>query len=506
MQFLKELGLTEENFGCYNGGWCGSGGVLKSNCPSTGEVIASIHQTSEAELEACLQSMMAARKAWSVTPAPARGEIVRKIGMALRAKREALGSLISLEMGKILSEGIGEVQEFIDCCDMAAGMSRTIGGQVLHSERAGHTLLECWNPLGSVGIITAFNFPCAVLGWNLAISLICGNTNIWKGASTTPLVTIATMKIIATVLEENGVPAGVVTCVMGPGRTIGEKLLHDARLPLISFTGSSEIGVHVAETVHKRFGRTILELGGNNASIVMSDADQEMALRASVFGAVGTAGQRCTSLRRLLIQDTIYDDFVAKLVRAYKSIQPGDPLTPGTLLGPVHTPGAIKEYTEGLETIKGQGGTVLTGGRVYTERAGYYVEPTIVEVDSSHLPAVVSTELFVPILYVMKVSSFEHAVQLNNSVPQGLSSSIFTKDMQRVFQWMGPLGSDCGIVNVNCGTSGAEIGGAFGGHKATGAGTESGSDSWKQYMRRGTCTINYSNSLPLAQGVKFEVN
>jgi aldehyde dehydrogenase family 7 member A1 len=437
-------------------------------------------------------------------PAPSRGEIVRQIGEALRAKREALGNLVSLEMGKIRSEGIGEVQEFIDICDLAVGLSRTIAGQVIPSERPGHNLLECWNPLGHVGIITAFNFPNAVLGWNLAISMICGNMNIWKGASSTSLVTIATTRIIAEVLEKNGLPAGVLTTVIGSGRTIGERILTDKRIAMVSFTGSSEVGIHVSEVVHRRFGRTILELGGNNATIVMPDANLELAKRAALFGAVGTAGQRCTSLRRLLIHESIYDSFVASLVAAYKTIPIGDPLDSKTLMGPLHTPSAIKEYEEGLAEIQKQGGKILYGGKRVEGKTGNFVEPTIVSID--HSAPIVKTELFVPILYVIKFKTFEEAVEMNNSVPQGLSSSLFTRDMRSVFQWIGPLGSDCGIVNVNCGTSGAEIGGAFGGEKDTGGGRESGSDSWKQYMRRSTCTINYTDKLPLAQGVSFEAD
>jgi aldehyde dehydrogenase family 7 protein A1 len=501
--FLKELGIEDVNDGVYYGKWAGSAAPLTSMNPATGKEIAKVRQSTAAEYEACLSAMDAARKEWAEKPAPARGEIVRQIGEALRAKKEALGLLISLEMGKIRSEGIGEVQEFIDICDLAVGLSRTIAGQVIPSERPGHTLLECWNPLGHVGIITAFNFPCAVLGWNLAISLICGNCNIWKGASSTSLVTIATMRIIADVLEKNHVPAGVLTCVIGSGRTIGEMILTDKRIAMVSFTGSSEVGVHVAEVVHRRFGRTILELGGNNAVIIMPDANLELALRGSVFAAVGTAGQRCTSLRRLVIHESVFDTVVASLRSAYKSVRIGDPLDSTTLMGPLHTAGAIKEYEDGLAEIQKQGGKILVGGK-RIERAGNFVEPTIVEISPE--ADIVKTELFVPILYVMKFKTLDEAIAINNSVPQGLSSSIFTRDMRSVFTWLGPSGSDCGIVNVNVGTSGAEIGGAFGGEKDTGGGRESGSDSWKQYMRRSTCTINYTDNLPLAQGVSFDVS
>jgi aldehyde dehydrogenase family 7 protein A1 len=502
--FLAELGLQEENAGMYNGSWGGSGALLTSVNPATGRPIARIRQATVEEYESCVSAMIAAQEAWQLLPAPKRGEIVRQIGEALRAKRDALGHLVSLEMGKILAEGIGEVQEFIDICDLAVGLSRSINGKVIPSERPGHTLLEFWNPLGLVGIITAFNFPVAVYGWNVAISMICGNTNIWKGASTTSLCTVATQKIVAEVLERNGINGAVCSMVVGPGRTVGEHMINDARLALVSFTGSSEIGVHVSEVVHRRFGRTILELGGNNATIIMPDADLDLAVRASVFGAVGTCGQRCTSLRRLLIHESVYDRVKSTLLAAYRSVPRGDPLKAGTLLGPLHTKAAVKEYTDGIAEIVKQGGNILTGGKPVEGVAGNFVEPTVVEIDPS--APIVKTELFVPILYLMKFKTFEEAVALNNGVPQGLSSSLFTRDMKSVFRWMGPRGSDCGITNVNVGTSGAEIGGAFGGEKDTGGGRESGSDSWKQYMRRSTCTVNFSDALPLAQGISFDVS
>jgi aldehyde dehydrogenase family 7 protein A1 len=500
--FLKELGLEEENAGMYNGSWGGSGSVATSYSPASGRPIARIRQATVEEYESCVSAMIAAQEAWQLTPAPKRGEIVRQIGDALRAKREALGHLVSLEMGKILAEGIGEVQEFIDICDLAVGLSRSINGKVIPSERPGHTLLEFWNPLGIVGIITAFNFPVAVYGWNVAISLICGNVNIWKGASTTSLCTIAVQKIVAEVLSRNGIDGAVCSMVVGPGRTVGEHMINDSRLALVSFTGSSEIGIHVSEVVHRRFGRTILELGGNNATIIMPDAELDLAVRASVFGAVGTCGQRCTSLRRLLVHESVYETVKARMLAAYASVPRGDPLVAGTLQGPLHTRAAIKEYTDGLDEIQKQGGRILCGGKP-VDGPGYFVEATIVEIDPS--APIVKTELFVPILYIMKFKTFEEAVAMNNSVPQGLSSSLFTSDVKSAFRWMGPRGSDCGIVNVNVGTSGAEIGGAFGGEKDTGGGRESGSDSWKQYARRSTCTINFSDALPLAQGISFDV-
>lgn len=403
-------------------------------------------------------------------------------------------------MGKIIGEGVGEVQEFIDICDFATGLSRTIAGQVLPSERANHTLLEVWNPLGIVGIITAFNFPMAVLSWNAAISLICGNVNIWKGASSTSLCTLAITKIMERVFRANGVNPAVCTTVIGSGATIGERLIQDKRISLVSFTGSTQIGRGISSTVHTRFGTTILELGGNNALIVMDDAELDLVIPAAFFGAIGTCGQRCTSTRRLLVHEKVYDEVVARMLKAYGQIRLGCPLDSNTLCGPLHTSSAVKEFTDGIETIKAQGGKILVGG-TKVEREGNFVNPTLVAIN--HDAPIVKEELFVPITYVIKFSSLEEAIAINNEVPQGLSSALFTKDMRNVFRWTGPLGSDCGIINVNAGTSGAEIGGAFGGQKETGGGRESGSDSWKQYMRRGTVTINHGKDLPLAQGLKF---
>jgi len=352
-----------------------------------------------------------------------------------------------------------------------------------------------------VGVITAFNFPAAVCGWNSAISLICGNVQIWKGASSTSLVTLAVTRIIAEVLERNKLPGGIATTITGSGAAIGELFIKDHRLSMVSFTGSTEIGKRISSVVHERFGRTILELGGNNAIIVMDDGDLDLALRAILFSAVGTCGQRCTTTRRLILHEKVYDTVVSRLVNSYKQIRTGDPLDRNTLCGPLHTKSAVKEFTEGLKTIQEQGGKILSGGKVI-ERDGNFVEPTIVEIN--HTAPIVKTELFVPILYVLKCSSFEEAVQINNEVPQGLSSSLFSRSHEKIFSWIHSSGSDCGIVNVNIGTSGAEIGGAFGGEKETGGGRESGSDSWKQYMRRSTCTINFSKELPLAQGINFQ--
>lgn len=387
-------------------------------------------------------------------------------------------------------------------CDMAVGLSRQLEGKIFPSERPGHFMMETWNPLGIIGVITAFNFPIAVFGWNAALALIAGDIVVWKGASTTSLITIACTKIVHEVLERNGVPKAVVTMICGPGSSVGEHMIQDPRLKLVSFTGSTSIGRHVSEVVHRNFNRTILELGGNNAVIIMDDADLDLALRGAVFSAVGTAGQRCTSLRRLLIHSSVYDGFVERLTKAYSNVTIGNPLDEGVLMGPLHTASAVREYTEGLETIRAQGGRVIYGGEP-VEGDGFFVKPTLVEID--HAADIVKEELFVPILYLIKFDTLEEAIAINNEVPQGLSSGMFTKNLQNMFEWVGPHGSDCGLVNVNIGPSGAEIGGAFGGEKETGGGRESGSDSWKQYMKRSTCTINYGKDLPLAQGIKFDV-
>jgi len=498
--FLAELGLKEENPGVFKGTWGGKGDLIKCVNPTNGKVIATVRGAAPEEYEECIQAMIAAKDEWALTPAPKRGEVVRLIGEALREKLVPLAKLISLEMGKIFSEAKGEVQEFIDVCDYATGLSRCINGQVLPSERPGHVLLENWNPLGLVGVITAFNFPCAVLGWNASISMICGNVQLWKGASTTSLITLACTKIIGDVLTKSGFNPAICSTIIGPGRTVGEQMIQDKRFGLISFTGSTEVGRRISSVVHSNFGRTILELGGNNAIIVAEDANIDLALRAILFSAVGTAGQRCTSLRRAIIHESHYENIKERLLKAYSTIKIGNPLDSATLMGPIHTPAAVKEYLEGLEEIKKQGGKIIYGGK-RIEGEGNFVEPTIVEIN--HDAPIVKTELFVPIVYLIKFSKLDDAMAWNNEVPQGLSSSIFTNNQMNIFKWMGPTGSDCGIVNVNVGTSGAEIGGAFGGEKETGGGRESGSDSWKQYMRRSTCTINYSTSLPLAQGVEF---
>lgn len=440
---------------------------------------------------------------WADLPAPRRGEIVRQIGDALRQKLIPLGQLVSLEMGKILPEGVGEVQEYVDICDYAVGLSRMLAGSILPSERPGHVLLERWNPLGVIGVISAFNFPIAVYGWNSAIAMTCGNTVLWKGSETTPLVSIATIKIIEDILKKNNLPGGITTLCSGAA-DIGKKMAADPKIKLMSFTGSCQIGQQVGVEVQKRFGKHLLELGGNNALIVDEDANLDMVVRAAVFACVGTAGQRCTTTRRLILHEKVYDEVLTKLTKAYEQIfkRIGDPLEDNTLYGPLHSELAIKNYKNTVAEAQKLGGKVHFGGK-QVERSGFYVEPTIIT-GLSHDSPVVHNECFAPIVYVLKCKNLTEAISWNNEVPQGLSSSVFTQNLSNVFQWIGPKGSDCGIVNVNIPTSGAEIGGAFGGEKHTGGGRESGSDSWKQYMRRSTITINHSTELPLAQGIKFE--
>jgi len=504
--FLKELDLHEDNLGVFDGEWFGTGSIHTSVSPHDNLPIARIQQGNKEDYERAMKSAEKAINDWQLTPGPKRGEIVRQIGEAIRGKKEALAKLISLEMGKIYAEALGEVQEFIDVCDYATGLSRSISGLVLPSERPGHFMMEQWHPLGIIGTITAFNFPLAVCGWNAAIALICGNCQIWKGATTTSLITIATTKIVDKVLKANHVPGAVFAMICGSGSAIGELFINDPRLSLVSFTGSTQIGKRISSVVHSRFGRTILELGGNNAIIIMDDADLDLALRAILFACVGTCGQRCTTTRRLIVHEKVYTEFVERLAKSFKSIQSriGNPLKEENLCGPLHTKNSLRDYVDGLKRIQEQGGKILVGGNVIEGalKAGNYVEPTMIEI--SPKAEIVKEEIFAPIVHVMKCSSIEEAIHINNSVPQGLSSSMFTNNQANVFKWTGPRGSDCGIANVNIPTSGAEIGGAFGGEKETGGGRESGSDSWKQYMRRVTCTINYSKNLPLAQGVSFE--
>lgn len=500
--FLKELGIKENNYGVFNGEWFGSGDTWTMHNPATGEAIANVTSGTVEDYDACLRRMNDAKTEWALMPAPRRGEVVRKIGNALRDQQDNLGSLIALEMGKIKVEGVGEVQEAVDICDFATGLSRQLNGSVIPSERPGHFMMERYNPLkGHVGIITAFNFPCAVFYWNTALSMICGNTNLWKPADSLALTSIACTKITADVLESESVDPAIASLIVGSGATIGEKLINDPTMELVSFTGSTATGRHVSKTVASRFGKSILELGGNNAMIILEDADLELAVRGTLFSAVGTAGQRCTSLRRVLVHESIFDEFTAKLIPGYKSIQIGDPLDETTLCGPLHNQAAVDNYSRGIKELQEQGGQILVGGNVMSEKPGYFVEPTVAIMPKG--APIMQEEIFGPIMYIVKIKDLNEAIDVNNSVPQGLSSSLFTKNIQNVFQWTGAAGSDCGIVNVNIGPSGAEIGGAFGGEKDTGGGRESGSDAWKQYMRRSTCTINYSDELPLAQGINF---
>lgn len=501
---LHRLKVPRSAYGVYDGSWRDSnGGINKQLDPSTNQVIGEVKFGTVDDYERVVGAMDKAKEEWARKPAPVRGEIVRKLGVKLREHKDDLGALVSLEMGKIYTEGLGEVQEAIDICDYAVGLSRMLNGKVIPSERPSHFMMERYNPLkGHVGIVTAFNFPVAVYFWNLAISLAAGNTNLWKPHEGTSLVSVATSKLVSEVLEESNVPGAVASMICGPGKTIGEAMLHDKRMELISFTGSTHTGRHVAKTVAGRFGKHILELGGNNAMIVDQSADLNLVIRATLFGAVGTAGQRCTTLRRLYLHESVYDNVVGQLTKAYKSVKIGSPLSKDTLCGPLFNKAAVDTYSKTLTEAHQQGGQILVGGKVLSDRPGNFVEPTIVAINSS--ADIVKHERFVPIMYVMKVKSVDEAIALNNNVAQGLSSSLFTQDLGQIFKWTGPDGSDCGIVNVNIGTSGAEIGGAFGGEKETGGGRESGSDSWKQYMRRSTCTINYSKDLPLAQGVNFD--
>jgi aldehyde dehydrogenase (NAD+) len=463
--------------------------------------IGSVIQADEAAYEQVLTAAADAFPAWRMMPAPARGEVIRDLGNELRKFKEPLGKLVSLEMGKILSEGLGEVQEMIDMCDFAVGLSRQLYGPNMMSERPLNRMYEQWHPLGTVGIITAFNFPVAVWAWNAALAAVCGDTMVWKPSSDTPLTAVAVQNICNRVMDRHGLH-GVFNLVIGPGRMVGERMINDSRVPLISFTGSTKMGRHVAEATSKRFGRNILELGGNNAIIVEPDADLDLTLRAVLFAAVGTAGQRCTSLRRLFLHSSIADDFVAKLAKAYGSITIGNPMDDGILMGPLVNERAVEDHFAAIETIKQQGGEIVCGGGA-VEGPGYYVEPTIVKL-SEQIP-IACEETFAPILYVMTYDTLDEVIATHNAVDQGLSSAIFTSNLYSAERFLSHAGSDCGIANVNIGTSGAEIGGAFGGEKETGGGREAGSDAWKAYMRRQTCTINWSKELPLAQGVEFDI-
>ncbi|HET6403904.1 MAG TPA: aldehyde dehydrogenase family protein [Candidatus Thermoplasmatota archaeon] len=501
---LRRLGIQESNLGASDGReWFASGDVLDVRSPADGKLLAKVRQASEEDYDRAVAAAHAAFLKWRLVPAPQRGIIVREIGEELRKVKDDLGALVSLEMGKILTEGKGEVQEMIDVADFAVGLSRQLYGNTMQSERPGHRMYEQWHPLGVVGIVTAFNFPVAVWSWNSLIAMVCGDSMVWKPSSEVPLTAIACQRIAERVLARHG-HEGVSTLVIGPGRVIGERIAKDHRIPLVSFTGSTSIGGRLAQNVSQRYGRLILELGGNNAIIVTPSADLEMATRAIVFGAAGTAGQRCTTTRRVIVHESVAEKLTEKLVRAYRSLTIGHPLEAKTLVGPLVTERAVTEMMEAIEAAKKQGGKVLVGGKRRDDLGQNYVEPTILEMPSQ--TDIVKQETFAPILYVMRYrGALDEAIAIQNGVPQGLSSSIFTTNLLEAEQFLSVAGSDCGIANVNIGTSGAEIGGAFGGEKETGGGRESGSDSWKQYMRRQTNTINYTTKLPLAQGVEFDV-
>jgi aldehyde dehydrogenase (NAD+) len=507
MEFLKTLKLQEQNEGTSTGieFLKSKGEIIKSTSPVDGNFIGSVNATDKEAYEKVIGNAQCAFLAWRKWPAPKRGEVVRQLGEALRAEKHALGQLVSYEMGKSLQEGLGEVQEMIDICDFAVGLSRQLYGLTMHSERPSHRMYEQWHPMGIVGIISAFNFPVAVWSWNAALAWVCGNVTVWKPSEETPLCGNAVQHIVAKVFAANNVPEGVNNLIQG-GREVGEWMSHDTRIPLVSATGSTRMGKELNKAVAERLGKTILELGGNNAIIITENADLDMSLIGAVFGAVGTAGQRCTSTRRLIIHENVYDNFVAKLTKAYQQIIIGDPLDSKNHMGPLIDKDAVQLYLNSIEACKKEGGVFLVEGGVIGGagyESGCYVKPCIAAVNPNY--AIVQHETFAPILYVMKYKTIEEAIEIQNNVPQGLSSAIMTLNMRESELFLSAQGSDCGIANVNIGTSGAEIGGAFGGEKETGGGRESGSDAWKAYMRRQTNTINWSTTLPLAQGIQFDL-
>ena len=498
---LEDLHIEPVNPGACYGEWIAepSGLELESRCPATGETLARVRMAGLDDYQTVMSQAVDAFREWRMIPAPKRGEIVRQIGNELRAHKRQLGALVSLEMGKIRAEGEGEVQEMIDIADFAVGLSRQLYGLTMHSERPGHRMYEQWHPLGVVGVISAFNFPVAVWAWNAMIAAVCGDCVLWRPSSETTLCAVAVQKIVNRVFDRHNLK-GVFNLVIGPANPVGEALISDGRIPLVSFTGSTEVGRHVSETVARRLGRSILELGGNNGIIVMDDANPDMVLRAVLFGAVGTAGQRCTTTRRLFLQRGIAPKVTEALVLAYGQVRIGHPLDEATIMGPLVNRRAVADMMEGLERVRAQGGEILYGGR---EKEGCYVEPTLVRARPDM--AILKEEIFAPILYLVEFDHLDEAIHWHNDVPQGLSSAMFTSNLMSAETFLSHRGSDCGIANINIGTSGAEIGGAFGGEKETGGGRESGSDSWKAYMRRQTNTINWSSDLPLAQGIRFEV-
>lgn len=506
MEFLQRLGLSGDNPGTSTGTkYLKSEQWLDSHSPVDGRLIGRVGVSTSAQVEHVIDQASKAFITWRTIPAPKRGEIVRQIGDALRVRKEDLGRLVAYEMGKILQEGLGEVQEMIDICDFAVGLSRQLYGLSMHSERPDHRMFEQWHPLGVVGVISAFNFPVAVWSWNAMIAAVCGDTVIWKPSEKVPLCSVACMNIISDVLRKNDVPEGVF-CLVNGDRSVGELITRDNRVSLVSATGSIRMGKQVAQVVAARLGRSLLELGGNNAIIITDNADIEMAIRATVFGAVGTCGQRCTSTRRLIVHESVFDSIKDRLIQIYTNIKIGNPLENGILVGPLIDKHAVDMMQNALIALKQQGGTLVFGGEVLTKsgyETGTYVRPALA-IASNNMP-IVQDETFAPILYLIPYKTLDEAISIQNSVVQGLSSAIFTNQMRESERFLSAAGSDCGIANINIGTSGAEIGGAFGGEKETGGGRESGSDSWKAYMRRQTNTVNYGTSLPLAQGISFDV-
>ncbi|MCG8642616.1 MAG: aldehyde dehydrogenase family protein [Desulfobacterales bacterium] len=510
MDFLKDLNIQEKNFGASTGlEWNSTTdqGELEITSPVDGKKIAGVYLASETDYEKIIAKSQAAFEQWRMVPPPKRGEIVRQIGLKFRAYKDALGRLVSYEMGKSLQEGKGEVQEMVDICDFAVGQSRQLYGSTMASERELHRMYDQYHPLGTVGTISAFNFPVAVWSWNAMIATVCGDTNLWKPSSKAPLCAIAVQHILSDVIRANNLPEGLFNLIVGRGSSVGERMLNDKRVPLISITGSTEVGRHGAQVIAKRFGKSILELGGNNAVILTPHANLNMALPAIVFGAVGTAGQRCTTTRRLIIHESIYDKVKETIITAYKGLKIGDPLDETNHVGPLIDTDAVRQFTSALEKIRAEGGKVVYGGSVLEGEAypsDCYVVPAVAEVENHF--NIVQEETFAPILYLIRYTGeVDNAIKLNNGVVQGLSSAIFTENICEAETFLSAQGSDCGLANVNIGTSGAEIGGAFGGEKETGGGRESGSDAWKAYMRRQTNTINYGKTLPLAQGIKFDI-
>jgi aldehyde dehydrogenase (NAD+) len=507
MEFLKSLKIKPHNAGSSTGSnWFdNTGEVITSVSPVDGKQIASVSLTTREEYDLIVGKALEAFLIWRTWPSPRRGEIVRQIGEELRENKQVLGSLVSYEMGKSLQEGLGEVQEMIDICDFAVGLSRQLHGLTMHSERPQHRMYEQWHPLGIIGIISAFNFPVAVWSWNSMLAWVCGNVTIWKGSEKTPLCSLACQQIISEVFKKNEVPEGV-SCIITGGHEVGEWMSADERIPLVSATGSTRMGKTLAAVVASRLGKSLLELGGNNAIIISDQADLDIAILGSLFGAVGTAGQRCTSTRRLIIHEKIYDKVKDRLVNAYAQLKIGDPLDIKNHVGPLIDKSAVNMYLQAIETCKKQGGHFIVEGGVlsgYGYESGCYVKPCIAEAKPEL--EIVRRETFAPILYLLKYKTLEEAINIQNNVPQGLSSAIMTLNLREAEQFLSINGSDCGIANVNIGTSGAEIGGAFGGEKETGGGRESGSDAWKSYMRRQTNTINFSSTLPLAQGIQFDL-